>query len=73
MKSILDESVFYQFNTECHKVLSGMFDRHETIADMDTCRAVDMKIPKIVMDGLSRLWTGTRSAVEPKMDILTFV
>ena len=30
-----------QFNTECHKVLAGMFDRHETIADMDTCRAID--------------------------------
>ena len=29
------------FNTECHKVLAGMFDRHETIADMDTCRAID--------------------------------
>ena len=26
-----------QFNTECHKVLSGMFDQHETIADMDMC------------------------------------
>ena len=25
-----------QFNTECHKVLPGMFDRHETIVDMDT-------------------------------------
>ena len=29
-----------QFNTECHKVLAGMFDRHETIADMDTCGAI---------------------------------
>ena len=30
-----------QFNTECHKVLAGMFDRHETIVDMDTCRSID--------------------------------
>ena len=30
-----------QFNTECHKVLAGIFDRHETIVDMDTCRAID--------------------------------
>ena len=29
------------WDTECHKVLAGMFDRHETIVDMDTCRAID--------------------------------
>ena len=29
-----------QFNTECHKVLAGTSDRHETIADMDTCGAI---------------------------------
>ena len=30
-----------QFNAECHQVLAGMIDRHETIVDMDTCRAID--------------------------------
>ena len=29
-------------NTECHKVLAGTSHRHETIADMDTCGAIDM-------------------------------
>ena len=29
-----------QFNTECDKVLAGISDRHETIADMDTCGAI---------------------------------
>ena len=42
-----------QFNTECHKVLAGMYDRHETIADMDTCRAIDMMIDREDCDG----WT----------------
>ena len=26
-----------QFNIECHKLLAGIFDRHATIVDMDTC------------------------------------
>ena len=30
-----------QFNTECQKVLAGVFDRHESIVYMDTCRAID--------------------------------
>ena len=29
-----------QSNIECHKVLAGISDRHETIADMDTCGAI---------------------------------
>ena len=42
-----------QFNTECHKVLAGMFDWHETIVDMDTCRAIDRMIDPEDRDG----WT----------------
>ena len=42
-----------QSNIECHKVLAGMFDRHETIADMDTCRAIDMMTDPEECDG----WT----------------
>ena len=42
-----------QFNTECHKVLAGMFDRHETIVDMDTCRAIDKMTDPEDCDG----WT----------------
>ena len=42
-----------QFNTECHKVLAGTFDRHETIVDMDSCRAVDMMTDPEDCDG----WT----------------
>ena len=29
-----------QFNIEGHKLLAGKFDRHGTIVDMDTCRAI---------------------------------
>ena len=29
-----------QSNTECQKVLASRSDRHGTIADMDTCRAI---------------------------------
>ena len=42
-----------QFNTECHKVLAGMFDRHETIVDLDTCRAIDKMTDPEDCDG----WT----------------
>ena len=42
-----------QFNTECHKVLAGTFDRHETIVDMDTCRAIDKMADPENCDG----WT----------------
>ena len=31
-----------QFKTECHKVLASRTDQHGTIADMDTCRAIEM-------------------------------
>ena len=31
-----------QFNTEGQKVLASRSDRHGTIADMDTCSAIDM-------------------------------
>ena len=31
-----------RFNTGCHKVLASIFDQHGTIADMDTCRAINM-------------------------------
>ena len=33
-----------QPNIECHKVLAGIFDRHGTIADMDTCGAIVLTI-----------------------------
>ena len=42
-----------QFNTECHKMLASMFDRHETIADMDTCGAIVLTIDPEDRDG----WT----------------
>ena len=42
-----------QFNTECHNLLAGIFDRHETIVDMDSCRAVDMMTDPEDCDG----WT----------------
>ena len=40
-------------NIECHKVLAGIFDRHGTIADMDTCRAIDKMTDPEDCDG----WT----------------
>ena len=42
-----------QFNTECHKVVAGTFDRHGTIVDMDTCRAIDKMTDPEDCDG----WT----------------
>ena len=34
-------------NIECHKLLAGIFDRHGTVADMDTCGAIVLtKDPK---------------------------
>ena len=42
-----------QFNTECQKVLASRSDRHGTIADMDTCRAIDLKTDPEDCDG----WT----------------
>ena len=54
-----------QFNTECHKVLAGISDRHVTIADMDTSGAIVLTTdPEDCDDGLSRLWTGTRSGAK---------
>ena len=38
---------------ECHKVLAGIFDRHGTIADMDTCGAIVLVIDPEDRDG----WT----------------
>ena len=55
-------------NIECQKVLASRSDWHKNIADMDTCGAI--QILKIVMDGLSRLWTGTRNVVEPRVNVL---
>ena len=61
-----------QSNTECQEVLASRCDRHGIIADMDTCRAIDLKTDHEDCDGWTkqRLWTGTRNAVEPKVDIL---
>ena len=42
-----------QSNIECHKVLAGIFNRHETIVDMDTCRAIDKMTDPEDCDG----WT----------------
>ena len=42
-----------QSNIECHKVLAGIFDRHGTIADMDTCGAIVLTIDPEDRDG----WT----------------
>ena len=62
-----------QFNTECHKVLAGMFDRHETIVDMDTCRAIDKMTDPEDCDG----WTQqvvdrNKKCCGAKSDILDF-
>ena len=35
-----------QSNIECQKVLASRSDRHETIVDMDTCRAIDKTDPE---------------------------
>ena len=42
-----------QLDTECHKVLADTFGGHETIEDMDTCRAVDRMTDPEDCDG----WT----------------
>ena len=42
-----------QSDIECHKVLVGMFDRHGTIADMDTCGAIVQTMDPEDRDG----WT----------------
>ena len=42
-----------QFNTGCHEVLAGIFDRHETIADMDTYGAIVLMTDPEDCDG----WT----------------
>ena len=42
-----------QSNIECHKVLAGIFDRHGTIADVDTCGAIVLTIDPEDRDG----WT----------------
>ena len=43
-----------QFNTECHKLLAGIFDRHGTIVDMDTCGAIVLTIDPEDRDGLTQ-------------------
>ena len=43
-----------QFNTECQKVLAGVFDRHESIVYMDTCRAIDKITNPNSCDGWTR-------------------
>ena len=47
-----------QFNTECHKVLAGRSDRHETIADMDTCGAIVLMTDPEDCDGLDSAGCG---------------
>ena len=42
-----------QFNIECHKLRGGIFDRHGTIVDMDTCGAIVPTIDHEDRDG----WT----------------
>ena len=42
-----------QSNTECQKVLASRSDRHETIANMDTCRAIVLTTDPEDCDG----WT----------------
>ena len=42
-----------QSDIECHKVLAGIFDRHGTIADVDTCGVIVLTIDPEDRDG----WT----------------
>ena len=43
-----------QSNIDCHKVLAGIFDRHGTIADVDTCGAIFLTIDPEDRDGWSQ-------------------
>ena len=43
-----------QSNIECHKLLAGIFDRHGTIVDMDTCGAIVLTIDPEDRDGLTQ-------------------
>ena len=43
-----------QFNIDCHKLLAGIFDRHETIVDMDTFGAIVLTIDPEDRDGWTR-------------------
>ena len=43
-----------QFNIECHKLLAGMFDRHGTIVNMDTCGAIVLTKDPEDRDGLTQ-------------------
>ena len=52
-----------QSNTEGQKVLANRSDRHGTIADMDTCRAVDMTTDPEGCDG----WTQQVVGLEQEM------
>ena len=43
-----------QFYIECHKLLAGIFDRHGTIVDMDTCGAIVLRIDPEERYGLTQ-------------------
>ena len=43
-----------QFNIECHKLLTGKFDRHGTIVDMDKCGAIFLTVDPDDRDGLTQ-------------------
>ena len=54
-------------NIECHKVLAGMFDRHGTIADMDTCVTINPEdrdgwIQQVVDRNKKMLWSQERTS-----------
>ena len=43
-----------QFNIECHKLLAGIFDRHGTTVDVDTCGAIVLTRDPEERDGLTQ-------------------
>ena len=43
-----------QFNIECHKLLTGTFDRHGSIVNMDTCGAIVLTKDPEERDGLTQ-------------------
>ena len=53
------------------RVLASRPDRTRVDVNAYTCRTIVLAAdPKFVMDGLSRLWIGTRNGLEPRVDIL---
>ena len=60
-----------QSNAKRQRVLASRPDRHGADVNADTCRTIVLAAdPEDRGDGLSRLWIGTRNALEPRVDIL---